>query len=138
MSKDVIFTANWFNDERLASVQHASVVGVTGSSERIQLREKLSDLKEKGKLVDPVSIPSSLLKGWAHGAIAGWSQEQVATRVGPMPMGDGDRNLIRLSCKALKVWEYVCGKLPTLPEDEKFTSDIDDEDLVDTSDSEEE
>ena len=123
------FPANWFDKNRIGAILNAPVTGVAGSAERIQLVEKLRELKPDQK----TEIENALLKGWAQGAIDGWSQETLATRMGPMPMGDGDRNLIRLSCKALKVWEYVASKLPKMQEEKDFATDIDDEELIDSS-----
>lgn len=122
------FPANWFDQNRIAAIMHAPVTGVAGSAERIQLVEKLRELKFDQK----AEIENAFLKGWAHGAIAGWSQETLATRMGPMPMGDGDRNLLRLSCQALKVWEYVKARIPQVQEEEDFATDIDDEELIDS------
>lgn len=127
MSKDVTFPANWFNQEKLAAITHAPVSGVVGSSERIILRDNLDGLD----FSKPVSISAMLLKGWAHGAIHGWQQESFASNMGVVPLTDGHRNLLRLSCKALKVWEYVKSKLPQVQEEEDFAADIEDDLLLD-------
>lgn len=127
MSKDVTFPANWFTQEKLAVITHAPVSGVVGGSERIILRDNLDGID----FSKPVSISAMLLKGWAHGAIHGWQQENFASNMGVVPLTDGRRNLLRLSCKALKVWEYVKSKLPQVQEEDDFSTDIDDEILLD-------
>ena len=127
MSKETTFPPNWFSQEKLFAIANAPVSGVIGSAERIQLRDNLDKIDPS----KPVTISNSLLKGWAHGAINGWKQETIATRVGVVPLADGDRNLLRVSCKALKSWEYVKSNLPQVEESDDFVADIDDEILLD-------
>ena len=128
------FSPAWFTPERVASILNSAVSGSAGSQERIQLIEFLRERGVSGFDVtgihDEVKIPTAWLRAWAVGAIAGWSEDKVMTRFGPMPLTDGDRNLLRTSCKALKVWEYVCTKLPAIQEDKAFATDqFTDEDI---------
>ena len=128
MSKDTNFPANWFTQEKIIAIINAPVSGVVGSAERIQLRDQLGSIDS----AKPISISNAILKGWAHGAISGWNQETIMTRGGPVALTDGDRNLIRVSCRALKVWEFVKSKLPQVQDEEEFATDIEDEILIDS------
>ena len=108
----------------------APVTGSYGSAERIKLKEDIKDaFKQAGEKAEAVTFTATPaeLKAWAAGCSAGWAQETVATRNGPMPLTDGDRNLLRLSAKALKVWGAVSKTLPKVEEDAEFEIDVDDQ-----------
>ena len=122
----------------------ACVSGSHGSAERIKLKEDIrnsfkelgAEMAENGLLfcragvnAESITFEASRteLKAWSIGCVAGWMQESVQTRNGPAPMADGDRNLIRLSAKALKVWGMVAKQLPKVEDDEAFEVDIDDQ-----------
>lgn len=125
--KTTTFDAGWWTVERTAAVLNARVAGSAGSQERIMLIEHLRSLAIEGNYIKPIAqemtVPTAWLAGWAKGAIAGWSVEMIPVNGIPVPMSDGDRNLIRLSCKATKTWEYVVPRLPVLAEDPKFSTD---------------
>lgn len=138
----ITFKSGWFTQARVISILNAPVNGLSGSAERIQFIELLRGLAIEGAFVKSVEkeviIPTAWLRAWAMGAINGWKQETVMTQAGALPLTDGDRNIIRLSCKALKVWEFVCPKLPTIEDDKDFSVDQFDEDEDLPQDPEEE
>lgn len=134
------FEAGWWTSDRVKAVLDAKVFGVDGSQERIMLIEYLRSLAIEGNFIKPITqelvVPTEWLAGWARGAIAGWSTEMIPVNGVPVPMTDGDRNLIRLSCKATKTWEYVVPRLPALKEDPEFATDsFTDADIVDLEES---
>lgn len=113
----------------------APVTGSQGSAERIRLKDAVIEAHNAAKHASDdlyLEFGKSELKAWALGCIAGWSQEFLPTRSGPVPMTDGDRNLLRLSAQALKVWEHVKKNLPVLEEDQEFEVDMDDEIALDS------
>ena len=123
------------NFDQVQAIRLAPVSGAYGSAERIALKEELEIGVQHAIKTAPdstlleVEASKEELKAWAAGCIEGWNQSQVVTQGGAIPMTDGHRNLLRLSAKALRVWETVKKALPKVEVDESFAidPDLDDE-----------
>lgn len=120
-------------EEQARYIFVAQVIGSYGSAERIRMKEDIGkafqDLAIK-KEAGPVEIEFSKaeLKAWAAGCIAGWKSETISTQAGPVTMTDVDRNIIRISAKALRVWEAVRKQIPEVEaEDFEIDPEIEDD-----------
>ena len=105
------------------AILRSPVFGAYGSAERIKLMEDIQDAFKGDAENVELLCSKQELKAWAAGCIAGWSQETISTQRGPMAMADGDRNLLRLSAKALRVWGEVAKALPKVEVDDSFEVD---------------
>lgn len=110
-------------EEQARFIFVAQVHGSYGSAERLRVKEDLGkafQATQDGKRPESVKIEvtNQELKAWAAGCINGWKSEVIPTQTGPMPMSDVDRNIIRLSAKAMRVWETVKKQLPAIEEGE--------------------
>lgn len=119
------------NKEQAEVILIAPVTGSYGSAERIKVKNDIRD-----SFLDPEFIASGAteitflaskeeLKAWASGCISGWQQESITVRGMAVPLTDADRNLIRLSAKSMRVWEYVKKHLPKVEAEEGFDVDPD-------------
>lgn len=121
--------------DQAQAIRFAPVSGSYGSAERIALKEAIDAGAAEAAKSSPnstaieVDASKEELKAWAAGCIEGWNQSQVVTQGGAIPMTDGHRNLLRLSSKALRVWETVKKALPKVELDGGFEidPDLDDE-----------
>lgn len=121
--------------DQVQAIRFAPVSGAYGSAERITLKEEIDAGAAEAAKSSPdstlleVEASKEELKAWAAGCIEGWNQSQVVTQGGAIPMTDGHRNLLRLSSKALRVWETVKKALPKVELDGGFEidPDLDDE-----------